>query len=95
MSSQKNRIQKLITFSPQLYAIVKSKADKMGLSFTEYLRHLAVCDAKENEKQIYYVDAETEKRIGQSLKDYQEGRYTLISDEKKLDKYLKSLKKDL
>lgn len=85
------RVQKLITFSPQLYEIVLAKAKQLGLSFGEYIRHLAVIDIKEDVGHMPTVDEETEKRIGQSLKDLREGRYTVIKNEKELDTHLNNL----
>ena len=84
------RIQKLITFSPQLYQVVLTKARQLGLSFGEYMRHLAIIDVKEEIEHLPMVDDATDKRIGQSLKDLEEGRYTEVdpSDEKALNKVL-------
>jgi Holliday junction resolvase len=88
---QKNRVQKLITFSPNLYTIVERKAEKIGISFPEYIRMLAVSDIKEEVEELPMVDEETEAQIGKSLKDLKEGRYTDIRTEKELDTHLKSL----
>lgn len=41
---------------------------------------------------IPMVDEETEKRIGQALRDYEEGRYTTISTNKELKEHLASLR---
>lgn len=90
MQKQNTRVQKLITFSPQLYALVKRKAERLGLSFPEYLRLLAASDVKKEVEAIPIVDEETEKRIEQSLKDFEEGKFTTIdpSNEKELNKLL-------
>lgn len=85
------RVQKLITFSPQLYQIILAKAKQLGLSFGEYMRHLAIIDIKEEIGNLPMVDEETEKRIGQSLKDLEEGRYTIVKNKKELDTHLNSL----
>lgn len=85
------RIQKLITFSPQLYEIVLSKAKQLGLSFGEYIRHLAIIDIKEEVKHLSLVDEKAEKRIGQGLRDLKEGRFTVIKNKKELDVHLNSL----
>lgn len=85
------RVQKLITFSPQLYEIVLAKSKQLGLSFGEYIRHLTITDIKEEVKQLSMVDQETERRIGQSLKDLKEGRFTVIKNKKELDTHLNSL----
>lgn len=84
------RVQKLITFSPQLYQVVLTKARQLGLSFGEYMRHLAVIDVKEEIERLPMVDDASDKRIGQSLKDLEEGRYTEVdpSDDKALNKAL-------
>jgi ABC-type transport system involved in Fe-S cluster assembly fused permease/ATPase subunit len=85
------RVQKLITFSPQLYENVFAKARQLGLSFGEYIRHLAVIDIKDEIAPLEFVDKETEKRIGQSLKDLKAGRFTVIKDEKELNTHLNNL----
>lgn len=84
------RVQKLITFSPQLYENIFAKARRLGLSFGEYMRHLAIIDVKDEIEHLPMVDEETEKRIGQSLKDLAEGHYVEIdpSDEKALNRVL-------
>lgn len=91
---QTARIQKLITFSPQLYEVVVSKARHLGLSFGEYMRHLAIIDVKDEIEHLPMVDEETDKRIGESLKALKEGRYSVIdpSNEEDLDR-LVGLKK--
>ncbi len=85
------RIQKLITFSPQLYEIVLTKAKQLGLSFGEYIRYLTITDIKEEVKQLSIVNQEAERRIGQSLKDLEEGRFTVIKNKKELDTHLSNL----
>lgn len=84
------RIQKLITFSPQLYQLAYHKAKMLGLSFADYIRHLAVADVKEEVEHIPMVDEETEKRIEESLRDIEEGRYITVdpTNEKELNKAL-------
>lgn len=88
--STTQRVQKLITFSPQLYEIVLAKAKQLGLSFGEYIRHLAIIDIKEEIKHLPMVDEATDRRIGQSLKDLSEGRFIDVdpSNEKALNKVL-------
>ena len=84
------RIQTLITFSPQLYQVVLAKARQLGLSFGEYMRHLAITDVKKEVESLPMVSEATDKRIGQSLKDLEQSRYIEIdpSNEKALNKAL-------
>lgn len=66
---QKKRVQKLITFSPQLATHIEDKAKQLGVSFPEYIRSLAVQDIKED-----YIIAppHLEKQIGASLQEFSE-----------------------
>jgi len=91
MKMQRDRIQKLITFSPHLYALVGRKAEKLGVSFPEYIRILAVSDIKEQVEQLPMVDEETERQIAKSLQDLKKGRYTEVRTEEELGAHLKSL----
>jgi len=78
MTTVTNRVQKLVTFSPQLYFNADTKAKQLGVPFAEYLRHLIIKDVEENIADMPMVDEKTDKRIGESLKAYEEGRYTEI-----------------
>ncbi len=62
----------------------------MGLSFGEYIRHLAITDVKVEIERLPFVDEQADKRIGQSLKDLDEGRYVVVdaSNEKSLNQAL-------
>lgn len=71
---QKKRIQKLITFSPQLATHIEEKAKRIGVSFPEYIRGLAVEDIKENPADYIVASAEVEKQIGASLKEFEEDK---------------------
>ncbi|OGK25589.1 hypothetical protein A2954_01340 [Candidatus Roizmanbacteria bacterium RIFCSPLOWO2_01_FULL_37_12] len=92
MQTQTKSVQKLITFSPQLYQLVLNKAKRLGLSFAEFLRVMAVNEVKKEVESIPMVDEETEKRIRESLEAYRKGQYTEIRTDEELKKYLGSLK---
>ncbi len=78
-----------LSVSPELKSLLKSRAQNIGVPITQYVKNLIINDVKSNPE--YQVDEETEKRIGQSLKDLKEGRYTVIHDPKELDVHLDSL----
>jgi len=88
-----NRVQKLITFSPNLYTLVERKAEKLGVSFPEYIRILAVSDIKEQVEELTMVDIETEKQIGKSLQDIKKGRYTVLKSDEDIDVHFNNLHK--
>lgn len=90
MKAKSKRIQKLITVSPQLYHLANLQAMRLGLSFPEYVRHLLANAVERKEEYIPMVDEETEKRIGESLKDIEKGNYIVVEpgDKKALEKAL-------
>lgn len=69
----KKRVQKLITFSPQLYSLVEEKAKKLGVTFLEYIRSLAVEDLKDNDYIV--ASPEMERQIGIAMKEFEDGNY--------------------
>lgn len=85
------RIQKLITFSPQLYRLLEKKAQRLGVSFPEYIRGLAVNDIKKTVEQSPLVDEETEKQIAKGLDDIEKKNSTKVATKKDLTTYLESL----
>ncbi|MBI4009296.1 hypothetical protein HY357_03615 [Candidatus Roizmanbacteria bacterium] len=91
MQAAVKSVPKLITFSSELYRLVLDKAKRLGLSFGEYVRVLVVNDVKKEVESIPMVDEETEKRIGESLKDYREGKYTVLKSDKDIENYFKNL----
>lgn len=91
MNQTPDRVQKLVTFSPKLYNSALARANSLGIPFAEYVRHILIQDVEENNQNVVpMVDAETEKRLGQSLKDLQKGRYIDIdpSNENELKKFV-------
>jgi len=50
---ESKRIQKLVTFSPRLYGLLKAKAERLGMGFAEYLRFLAVKDLSNDTSKNY------------------------------------------
>lgn len=93
MSDINKSIQKLITFSPELYLMVKNKAQRFGMSVPEYIRVLAVNDIRKEVENSTLVSEDTEERIGASLSDYQKGNHQVVNDAEELDTYLEKLKK--
>ena len=91
MQTTQDRVQKLVTFSPKLYNSALARANSLGIPFAEYVRHTLIKDVEESTRNLPMVDSGTEKRIGQSLKDLEEGRYTVIRGKKELDSHLDSL----
>lgn len=77
-----------VSVSSELKSLVQSRADGIGVPVAQYVKNLIINDVKQP---IYQVDTETEKRIGQSLQDLKDGRYTIIQGKKELDAHLDSI----
>ncbi len=82
---QKQRVQKLITFSPQLYDLVEGKAQRLGVTFPEYIRSLALEDIKDNKAPYITVSPELEEEIELSLADFKKGDYKEFDPENEND----------
>ncbi len=93
MQTTQNRVQKLVTFSPKLYNSAVARANSLGIPFAEYVRHTLIKDVEESTKNLPMVDAESEKRIGQSLKDIKEDRYTILKSDEDIEKHFDNLNK--
>jgi len=78
-----------VSVSPELKSLVKSRAQNIGVPITQYVKNLIINDVKESP--LFQVSDESEKRIGQSLKDLAEGRYTVIRSDEELEAHLDNL----
>lgn len=78
-----------VSVSPELKSLVRFRAQNIGVPITQYVKNLIINDVKQSPP--FQVSEASEKRIGQSLKDLAEGRYTVIRDKTELDAHLDSL----
>jgi hypothetical protein len=90
MQTSTQRVQKLVTFSSKLYDNAIARANSLGIPFAEYVRHVVIKDIEKDIDNLPMVDNETNKRIGQSLKDIEEGRFIEVdpSNEEELNRAL-------
>ena len=80
-----------ISVSRELKSLVKSRAQNIGIPVTQYVKNLIINDVKGYP--TYQVDEETEIRIGQSLKDVEEGRFTILKSDEDVENHLNNLQK--
>lgn len=80
-----------ISVSRELKSLVKSRAQNIGIPVTQYVKNLIINDVKGYP--TYQVDEETERRIGQSLKDVEEGRYTILKSDEDIENHFNNLHK--
>ncbi|MCH7730340.1 hypothetical protein IID21_02290 [Patescibacteria group bacterium] len=77
-----------ITIPEQLYAYLKSKADKFGLTLSAYVKNLIIDDVKDMDMPIFKMSKEREKIALRALDDYRKGKTKKIDN---IDEYLNSL----
>ena len=90
MSTTKH-IQKLITFPDPLYKKVKNRADKIGMSFSEYIRMVIFLYTRADFDNYELLDEETSREVEKSMKDFKEGRYVTLEPGQDLHEFLKKL----
>ena len=71
-------IKKTTTYTEAMYQKAKAKADYLGLTFHEYLKHLVAQDIQNLDIPIYKVDDETAKDVLKSYQEHKEGKYETI-----------------
>ena len=84
--SKTNQVK--ITLPNQLHAYLKSKADRLGLTLSAYVKNLIIDDVKDMDFPTFEMSEKREKIALKALKDLRKGRTRKIND---VDKYLNSL----
>lgn len=82
MTQIATRIQKLITFSPQLYGNAQLRAEELGIPFAEYLRHLIISDVEKERSQQILLNTQANERLDQSYREISEGNFLDIDPSK-------------
>lgn len=85
-----NTIPKLFRFSQSLLKMGEKRAEQLGISFQEYVKYLIVSDIDTN---YTLMDEETEKRVGESLKDIEKGNFVELRSSKDIVEYFDKLDK--
>ena len=75
-------LEEVLAFLQSRYRVL-SEAEIIKVALAEkYKKEMA---------DLPFVDEETEKLIAQGMKDYKNGRYTVLSSDKEIDKHFDSL----
>jgi predicted DNA-binding protein len=77
-----------ITLSQELYAYLKSKADKFGLTLAAYVKNLVINDVKDTDIPTFKMSEERERIALRALSDYKRGKTREIRD---IGKYFEDL----
>ncbi|MBI2356730.1 hypothetical protein HYV12_01625 [Candidatus Dojkabacteria bacterium] len=89
LMGMQDKIVKQMVFPGRLAKLIEGKAKRFGVSFAEYLRHLAIKDIETDEYEI--LDEETEKEVGKALEDYRKGNYITLKTKKDIDDFYLNL----
>lgn len=81
---------KQIPFPEELIAHIEKRRAKIGIGFPEYIRHLVLNDLE----QAPQLTDEEEKNIAMSLKDFAEGKYTVLKTKEDVRKHFKEVLED-
>ena len=87
MSKVTNTSQIKISLPVELYAYLKSKADKFGLTMSSYVKNLIIDDVKDVETPTFKMSKNREKIALEALKDFEDNRTRKINN---IDQYLNS-----
>ena len=88
MSSVTTSSQIKVTLPNQLYAYLRSKADKFGLTTSTYVKNLIIDDVKDVDIPTFRMSPENEKIALQALKEHREGKSQKIDN---IGEYLDNL----
>lgn len=75
----------MIRLSETLSKRGEVRAEKLGISFQEYIKFLILRDV---EKPVEILDDGTSKRIQYAYNEYTRGGYSVVNDAESLDRYL-------
>jgi len=64
----------------------------MGIGFPEYVRHLVLNNLQNSKEE--YVTQQEERNISQSMKEFSEGKYTVLRNSKEIREYFNKLFKE-
>ena len=88
MNISTSQIQLKISLSEQLNDRLESKAARLGVPVTQFVKHLILKEVENEEYPTFEMSKRTERRARQALKNYDEGKAIIVDD---LEKFFKEL----
>lgn len=74
------QIQLKLSLSEQLNDLLKSKAARLGVPVTQFVKHLIVEEVKKEEYPTYQMSERTEKIVEKAMDDYKKGKAIEVTD---------------
>lgn len=91
LPQEQKRVQKLINFSPRLYKNAALKAERIGFTFSDYVKFLIASDIKAQVEETEFFSQEEEESIMRGIDDYKNGRGFLAKTNADIKRHLDSL----
>ena len=76
MNSQ--QVQLKISLSDQLNGLLQSKAARLGIPVTQFVKHLIIKEVQTEEYPTFRMSKRTEKRARKALEDYKKGKESAL-----------------
>ncbi|HSW48457.1 MAG TPA: hypothetical protein VLG67_05255 [Candidatus Saccharimonadales bacterium] len=74
------QIQLKLSLSEQLNDLLKSKAARLGVPVTQFVKYLIMQEVKDEEYPVFQMSARTEKRVKKAMDDYKKGKAIEVTD---------------
>jgi hypothetical protein len=85
-------VRRVLTYPKRLDSIAQYKADKIGLpSVQSYIQYLIVKDSEDIVDEVEMLSPDEIKEVGQSLKDFEEGRFDVLRTREERAGYFEKL----
>lgn len=78
MSTQ--QVQLKISLSDQLNDLLQSKAQRLGIPTTQFVKHLIIKEVENEEYPTFPMSKRTESRAIKALEDYKQGKAIPVED---------------
>jgi predicted DNA-binding protein len=68
------QIQLKVSLSEQLNDLLQSKAARLGVPVTQFVKHIIMKEVEDEEYPTFRMSEKTEKKIEQAMEDYSSGK---------------------
>ena len=82
------QVQLKISLSEQLNDLLQSKAARLGVPVTQFVKHLIMKEVETEKFPTFHMSERTEQKVKEAIRDYDEGKAVIVDD---LSEFLKNL----
>lgn len=74
------QVQLKMSLSQQLNDLLQSKAMKLGIPVTQFVKHLIIKEVKDEEYPTFQMSDRTEKRLKKAMEEYKQGKSVKVDN---------------